>query len=256
RLWCTWVAAVANYLLRKHAAHHGHGEPPASRNPLIWFQRGFERRFERVRLGYRELLIMAMHHRAVFVGGFLIFVFGSFALLPFLGRDFFPSVDAGQILMHARLKVGTRVEESANQFAEIQKAIRQIIPPDELVTIVDNIGLPDSGINMTYNATGTVGTQDGDIQIKLAEGHRPRAEYVRLLREELPNRFPGVVFSFLPADIISQILNFGSPAPIDLQIRGPDMQANYVYANELLRRLRHVRGFADARIQQSLGNPG
>src|SRR5262249_12061164 len=256
RLWCTWVAAVANYLLRKHAAHHGHGEPPASRNPLIWFQRGFERRFERVRLGYRELLIMAMHHRAVFVGGFLIFVFGSFALLPFLGRDFFPSVDAGQILMHVRTKVGTRVEDSANQFAEIQKAIRQIIPPEDLGTVVDNIGFPVSGINMTYNATGTIGTQDGDIQIKLKEGHRPTAQYIRAMREDLPARFPGVTFSFLPADIISQILNFGAPAPIDLQIRGRDLNANYAYAQDLLRRLRHVPGLVDARIQQSQSGPG
>src|SRR6202012_3605026 len=117
----------------------------------------------------------------VFVTGFLLFVFGSFALAPFLGRDFFPSVDAGQILMHVRTRIGTRVEESANQFADIQKAIRRIIPPEELGTLVDNIGFPVSGINMTYNATGTVGSQDGDIQIKLNEGHRPTADYVRQL---------------------------------------------------------------------------
>src|SRR6185295_7160395 len=135
--------------------------------------------------------------------------------------DFFPSVDAGQILIHARGRVGTRVEESANTFADIQKAIRKIIQPEELATIVDNIGIPVSGINMTYNNTGTIGSQDGDIQIKLKEGHQPTAEYVRILREELPQRFPGMTFSFLPADIISQILNFGAPAPIDLQIRGP-----------------------------------
>jgi multidrug efflux pump subunit AcrB len=252
----TLVPTMANYLLQKHDAHAHGADGTASRNPFARFQRAFERRFEAIRYGYRGLLGMALSQRRAFVIGFMAFVVVSFALTPYLGRDFFPSVDAGQILMHARLKVGTRVEESANQFAEIQKAIRQISPSHELVTIVDNIGLPVSGINMTYNATGTVGTQDGDIQIKLAEGHRPTAEYVKRLREELPNRFPGVVFSFLPADIISQILNFGSPAPIDLQIRGPDMQANYVYANELLRRLRHVPGFADARIQQSLGNPG
>jgi multidrug efflux pump subunit AcrB len=183
-------------------------------------------------------------------------VFGSFALVPFLGRDFFPSVDAGQILMHVRMQVGTRVEESANQFAEIQKAIRHIIPGDELGTIVDNIGMPVSGINMTYNNTGTIGSQDGDIQIKLREGHQPTADYVRALREQLPNRFPGVTFSFLPADIISQILNFGAPAPIDLQIRGPNLADNYAYAQLLLRRLRHVPGLVDARIQQSLNSPG
>jgi len=256
----TLVPTMANYLLRAHAPHtdlHGLDGPlPKSRNPLVRFQRGFERGFERLRLGYRELLIMALTRRGVFVTGFLILVAASFALTPYLGRDFFPSVDAGQILMHARTRVGTRVEESANQFAEIQKAIRQIIPPHELATLVDNIGMPISGINMTYNNTGTIGTQDGDIQIKLNEGHRPTAEYVRALREELPARFPGTTFSFLPADIISQILNFGAPAPIDLQIRGPNLTANFAYAQDLLRRLKHVPGLADARIQQSLNGPG
>jgi multidrug efflux pump subunit AcrB len=250
----TLVPTMANYLLRKHEHEHGQEKPP-SRNPLIWFQRAFERRFERFRLGYRELLTLALAHRAVFVIGFLAFVSGSFALTPYLGRDFFPAVDSGQILMHARTRIGTRVEEAAAQFADIQKAIRQIIPPRELDTLVDNIGMPVSGINMTYNATGTIGTQDGDIQIKLREGHRPTAEYVRQLREELPVRFPGVTFSFLPADIISQILNFGAPAPIDLQVRGPNAQDNFTYATELLRKLRHVPGLADARVQQSLNAP-
>jgi multidrug efflux pump subunit AcrB len=256
----TLVPTMANYLLRKHAAHtdlHGLDGPLApSRNPLVRFQRGFEARFERFRLGYRELLTMALGRRAIFIVGFLVFVICSFVLTPFLGRDFFPSVDAGQILIHARTRVGTRVEESANQFADIQKAIRQIIPAHELDTVVDNIGMPGSGINMTYNNTGTIGTQDGDIQIKLKRDHQPTADYTRTLREELPNRFPGVTFSFLPADIISQILNFGAPAPIDLQIRGPDLTANYAYAQDLLRRLRHVAGLVDARIQQSLSSPG
>ncbi|MEN3380333.1 MAG: hypothetical protein V7608_377 [Hyphomicrobiales bacterium] len=255
----TLVPTMANYLLRKHAPHtdlHGLDRPlPPARNPLVRFQRGFEARFERLRLGYRELLEMALSRRPVFVSGFLILVGASFALVPYLGRDFFPSVDAGQILMHARTQIGTRVEESANQFAEIQKAIRQIIPSGELATVVDNIGFPVSGINVTYNNTGTIGTHDGDIQIKLAEGHKPTADYVRALREELPARFPGVTFSFLPADIISQILNFGAPAPIDLQIRGPNQAANLAYAQDLLRRLRHVPGLADARVQQSNSNP-
>jgi multidrug efflux pump subunit AcrB len=256
----TLVPTMANYLLRKHTAHtdmHGLDGPlPPSRNPLVRLQRGFERGFERVRLGYREILSMALRRRAVFVTCFLAVVIGSFALTPFLGRDFFPTVDAGQILMHARTRVGTRVEETAQQFADIQKAIRQIIPPAELATIVDNIGFPSSGINMTYNNSGTIGSQDGDIQIKLNEDHRPTADYVRTLREELPARFPGVTFSFLPADIISQILNFGAPAPIDLQVRGPDLNADFAYAQDLLRGLRHVPGLADARIQQSLNNPG
>src|ERR1043166_6832656 len=251
----TLVPTMANYLLKPHV-DHGHAGKPPSRNPLVNFQRGFEVRFERFRAAYRDLLTLALAHRAVFVIGFLAFVAGSFALTPFLGRDFFPSRDPAQILMHVRTRVGTRVEESANQFADITKAIRQIIPPEELATIVDNIGMPVSGINMTYNNTGTIGTQDGDIQIKLREGHQPTADYVKLLREELPARFPGVTFSFLPADIISQILNFGAPAPIDLQIRGPNLQANYAYAQELLRKLRLVPGLADARIQQSLNGPG
>ena len=255
----TLVPTMANYLLRKHAPHtdmHGLDGPlPPSRNPLVRLQRAFEKAFEQFRLGYRELLALALRHRTAFVTCFLAFVFGSFALTPYLGRDFFPTVDAGQILMHARTHVGTRVEETAQQFTEIQKAIRQIIPPEDLSTMVDNIGFPTSGINMTYNNSGTIGSQDGDVQIKLNEEHRPTAEYVRTLREELPERFPGITFSFLPADIISQILNFGAPAPIDLQIRGPNLKANFSYAEILLRRLRHVPGLADARIQQSLGTP-
>jgi multidrug efflux pump subunit AcrB len=256
----TLVPTMANYLLRKHAPHtdmHGLDGPlPRSRNPLVRFQRGFEAGFERFRLGYRELLTLALQRRAVFVTGFLACVLASFALTPYLGRDFFPAVDAGQILMHARSQIGTRVEENANQFAEIQKAIRQVIPPEELGTLVDNIGMPVSGINMTYNATGTIGTQDGDIQIKLKEDHRPTADYIRILREKLPGLFPGTTFSFLPADIISQILNFGAPAPIDLQIRGPNLAADFDYAQVLVRRLRHIPGLVDARIQQSLSSPG
>ena len=256
----TLVPTMANYLLKPHAPHtdmHGlNGPLPRSRNPLVRLQRSFEAAFERFRLGYRELLILALSRRPVFVLGFLGVVVASFALTPFLGRDFFPTVDAGQILMHARLRVGTRVEETANQFADIQKAIRQIIPAKDIATMVDNIGFPVSGINMTYSGTGTIGSQDGDIQIKLAEGHAPTAELVKTLREELPPRFPGVTFSYLPADIISQILNFGAPAPIDLQIRGPDVNANYAYAQKLLNGMRHIPGVADARIQQSLDSPG
>ena len=255
----TLVPTLANYLLRAHAphtdAHRPAGPLQRSRNPLARLQRRFEAGFERVRAGYHELLTLALGHRAAFVGGFALFVAGSFGLAPFLGRDFFPAVDAGQILMHVRTQVGTRVEENANQFAEIEKAIRQVIPREELTTLVDNIGMPVSGINMTYNNSGTIGTQDGDIQIKLAEDHQPTADYVRALREKLPALFPGTTFSFLPADIISQILNFGAPAPIDLQIRGPNLSANLTYAQTLLRKLRHVPGLVDARIQQSLSSP-
>lgn len=255
----TLVPTLAKYLLQPHAAHTDlHGNEAtlgASANPLVRFQRGFEARFERFRAGYRELLVLALLHRRGFVLGFLAAVFASFLLLPFLGRNFFPSVDAGQILLHARAQVGTRVEETAHRFAEIQKAIREIIPPQELGALVDNIGMPVSGINMAYNNTGTIGMQDGDIQISLREGHRPTEDYARQLREELPRRFPGMTFSFLPADIVSQILNFGAPAPIDLQVRGPDAAANFAHAEKLLRDIRRIPGVADARIQQSADSP-
>lgn len=252
----TLVPTMAKYLLQPHV-HYAEGEgPPPTRNPLVRFQRGFEARFERIRGGYRDLLSMAMARRPVFVIGFLGLVGVSFLLVPYLGRNFFPSVDAGSILMHVRTQVGTRVEESANQLADIQKAIRKIIPPDQIETMTDNIGMPISGINLTYNNTGVIGTQDGDIQIKLKEHHRPTDEYVRALREQLPRMFPGVSFAFLPADIVSQILNFGAPAPIDLQIRGANVAANFAYANQLLSRIRKIPGIADARIQQSPNNPG
>ncbi|GAA0709469.1 efflux RND transporter permease subunit [Dyella marensis] len=255
----TLVPTMAKYLLKPHAPHtdeHGNSAAlPPSSNPLVRFQRSFEARFERVRAAYRDLLAMALEHRRVFVGGFLAFVVASFALVPFLGRNFFPAVDAGQILMHVRAPIGTRVEESATIFANVQAAIRRIVPPEELGTVVDNIGQPISGINTAYNNTGTIGSWDGDIQIALNEGHRPTAGYVRRMREELPRQFPGVTFSFPPADIISQILNFGSPAPIDLQIRGNNLPQNFAYANTLLREIRRVPGVADARIQQSQANP-
>jgi multidrug efflux pump subunit AcrB len=251
----TLVPTMAKYLLQPHV-HHADGEgPPPSRNPLVRFQRAFEARFERFRSGYRDLLGLALTRRPVFVIGFLSFVGVSFLLVPYLGRNFFPAVDAGGILMHVRTQVGTRVEETANQFADIQKAIRKIIPPNEIETLADNIGMPISGINMTYNNTGVIGPQDGDIQIKLKEGHRPTDEHVQALREQLPRLFPGMQFAFLPADIVSQILNFGAPAPIDLQIRGANLDANFPYANKLLNRIRRIPGIADARIQQSPNNP-
>jgi multidrug efflux pump subunit AcrB len=247
----TLVPTMANHLLKPHRSHLEDGARAASRNPLVRVQQAFEAGFERIREGYRGALELALGRRAVFIVGFLGFVAASFLLTPYLGRDFFPSVDTGQILMHARVRVGTRVEETAKKFAEIENAIRAIVPPTELAALVDNVGMPISGINLTYSNTGVIGTQDGDIQIKLAEDHRPTAEYVRLLRAELPRRFPGVTFGFLPADIISQILNFGAPAPIDVQISGANLAADFDYANLLLKRIRHVPGAADARIQQS-----
>jgi len=250
----TLVPTMAKYLLKPHLHHDS--EKPATRNPLVRFQRGFEARFERMRANYRATLVLALGHRKVFVVGFLGCIALSFLLVPFLGRNFFPSVDTGQMLIHTRQQIGTRVEEAAARLADVQRFIRQVIPPHELDTMADNIGMPVSGINMTYNNTGVIGPQDGDIQIKLHEGHRPTAEYVRELREKLPRAFPGISFAFLPADIVSQILNFGAPAPIDLQVRGTDAAANFKYANDLLRRIRLIPGVADARIQQSPNNPG
>jgi len=254
----TLVPTMALYMLHAHPRDaQGNPLPPEpTKNPLVKFQRAFEARFERVRASYRDLLSMALDRRPVFIVGFLAFIAASFLLVPFLGRNFFPAVDTGQILIHVRNQVGTRVEETANRLADIQKTIRTIIPSREIETIADNIGMPISGINMTYNNTGVIGSQDGDIQVKLKDGHRATENYVRELREQLPRAFPGISFSFLPADIVSQILNFGSPAPIDLQIRGANFAANYVYANNLLRKLRHIPGVADARIQQSPNNPG
>ncbi|MDB5618858.1 efflux RND transporter permease subunit [Tardiphaga sp.] len=251
----TLVPTMAKYLLQKHV-HHAEGERPKTRNPLVNFQRGFERQFERFRGGYHGLLDLALTRRPVFVIGFLSFVAVSFLLVPFLGRNFFPTVDAGSILMHVRTQVGTRVEETANQFADITKAIRTIVPPDQIDTMTDNIGMPVSGINLTYNNTGVIGAQDGDFQIKLKEGHPPTEIYVQALREKLPRMFPGVSFAFLPADIVSQILNFGAPAPIDLQIRGANLAANFEYATKLLNKIRRIPGIADARIQQSPNSPG
>jgi CzcA family heavy metal efflux pump len=255
----TLVPTMAKYLLKKHAPHvdeHGDVIPgPRSKNPLVRFQQGFEATFIRTRGGYHDLLALAIEHRKVFVACFLLFIAGSFILFPFLGRNFFPAVDGGQILMHVRVPVGTRVEETAVQFADVQKAIREIIPAQDLNTMVDNVGSYISAINTIYNNTGTLGEQDGDISIALKEEHAPTEGYVKRLREELPRRFPGLTFSFLPADIVSQILNFGSPAPIDLQIRGNNLGANFVYANKILDLIRHVPGVADARIQQSTSAP-
>ncbi|HUO01077.1 MAG TPA: efflux RND transporter permease subunit [Bradyrhizobium sp.] len=249
----TLVPTMAKFLLHPHEHHHG--KAPPSHNPLVRFQRGFEAGFERLRAGYHDLLALALDHRPAFVVGFIGFVALSFLLVPYLGRNFFPSVDAGQILMHVRTQVGTRVEDAAGQFAQIQKAIRTVIPPDQIETMTDNIGMPISGINMTYNNTGVIGPQDGDIQIKLREGHEPTDNYIKALREKLPRLFPGVTFAFLPADIVNQILNFGAPAPIDLEIRGASLEGNFAYAGKLLEKLRHIPGVADARIQQSPSNP-
>jgi multidrug efflux pump subunit AcrB len=243
------VPTMANYLLKPHAPL------PPSRNPLVLFQRGFGAGFEKFRDGYKNILHLALLNRSKVVVVFMSFVLGSFALLPYLGSNFFPDVDGGQILIHARVPIGTRVEETASRFAMIEKSIKKVIPAEEISSLVDNIGLPPSWINLIYNNTGVIGTQDGDIQIALRKGHLPTADYVRELRETLPREFPDTVFSFPPADIVSQILNFGAPAPIDIQIRGANLADNFDYANKLLKEIRLIPGVADARIQQSSKSP-
>jgi multidrug efflux pump subunit AcrB len=260
----TLVPVMAMYLLKSHdAGHmayvmetHGRGAPAKrSRNGLVRFQHAFEAGFSRLREGYRAVLATALAHRWPFVAGFLAFVVLSFALAPFLGSNFFPDVDAGEMTLHVRAPIGSRIEDTAALFDHVEQAIRQTVPPDQLKIIVDNIGLPVSGINQAYSNTGGIGPQDGDIYVTLAAKHAPTADYVRTLRERLPQLFPGVSFAFLPSDIVSQILNFGAPAPIDLQISGPNRDANEVYADMLLRRLRLVPGVADARLQQSSHHP-
>lgn len=255
----TLVPTMAKFLLKPHAPHtdmNGNNiRLPPTRNPIMRFQRSFEAGFEKFRAGYKDLLQLSLSHRWPIVAGFMGFVMATFALVPYLGTNFFPDVDGGQILIHARVPVGTRVEETAARFSRIEDAIRQVIPEQEIETLVDNIGLPPSWINLIYNNTGVIGSMDGDIQIALRKGHQPTADYVRELRKTLPEAFPDTVFSFPPADIVSQILNFGAPAPIEIQIRGANLQANFEYANVLLKEIRRIPGLADARIQQSAKSP-
>ncbi len=256
----TLVPTMANYLLRGGHGGHGHpgpNSPPAarSRNPLKRFQEGFEARFSRVRDTYRSALLLALRRPKTFIAGFLFIVILSFGLQPFLGQNFFPSVDSGEILMHVRAQSGTRIEETARLFDLVEQTVRQTIPPDQLDNIVDNIGLPFSGINMAYQNTGTIGPMDGDALISLKEDHGPTEAFVKQLRTILPQKFPEATFSFLPADIVSQILNFGLPAPINIKVVGNDQQANYAYATDLLKRVRKVPGIADLRIQQVFNYP-
>ncbi|AZC24235.1 efflux RND transporter permease subunit [Pseudomonas sessilinigenes] len=269
----TLVPTLALYLLKPHVPEAGPGHHPedafinhhegeqhapprhALARALLGFQQGFERRFSNVRDTYHGLLRLALARRRPFLLGFLACVLASFALLPSLGQDFFPATDAGALALHVRLPLGTRIEESAAAFDRIEARIREVIPPEELDSVIDNIGIPLSGIDMAYSNSGTIGPQDGDIQVTLKPGHAPTADYVKRLREALPESFPGSQFTFLPADISSQILNFGAPAPLDVKISGPDDAANRAYALELQRRLRHVPGIADLRLQQSTGYP-
>jgi multidrug efflux pump subunit AcrB len=259
----TLVPTLAHYLLRRQSPHDGsdadgnpvHLPTVRSGNLLVRFQKGFEHRFEAIRNAYSGLLQLCLHNRTKVIAGFMGFTLLSFALSPYLGQDFFPSVDGGQIKMHVRAQTGTRIEETTRLADRIGEAIRKIIPADELDGIVDNIGLSVSGINMAYNNSGTIGVEDADILVSLKPNHAPTEDYVKTMREQLPRQFPGTSFAFLPADMVSQILNFGVPAPIDLQVIGDDVRANRKYANALLARIKQIPGIADARIQQAFQQP-
>ncbi len=253
----TLVNTMARFLLA-HQATHGHGAPPApTRNPFVLFQRGFERRFEAVRAFYRRLLITALAGRRLFVAGFMVAVLGSFALVPYLGHNFFPPIESPQIALHVRAPTGTRIEQTGAKADKIEAAIRAIIPPNSLHSIVDNIGLSISGINMAYSNTGSIGAVGRRYpdHLERRPGRTRRLSYVKAMRETLPQQFPGTTFAFLPADIVTQILNFGLPAPIDVQIIGSKMEANRAYAKKLLPRIARVAGVADARIQQAFNAP-
>src|ERR1700733_385763 len=242
----TLVPTLCMYWLRTAAV-----EKAALANPNLWqrFQGGFERRFERLRERYHGVLKSALAHSRMFMIVFLAMAFASMIIYPFLGRNFFPEVDAGQIKLHVRGPTGFRVEDTASLIDHVEAAIRQVIPAQQISSVVDNIGLPVSSINVTYSTSGTVGSSDADVLISLKPGHSPTSKYIHILRRDLPREFPGTSFAFLPADIVSQILNFGIPAPIDIQITGPS-PLNRDVANKLLESVRHIPGFVDARIEQ------
>ncbi len=240
----TLVPTLAMYLLKsKHYTAR-------SRNPLVLFQRGFERFFEAVRDSYRVLLESLLSNRKIFVPIFVLACCSLFALIPFLGQDFFPSTDSGQFILHVRAKSGTRIEEVARLCDLVENSIRRTIPPGEMDSVIDNIGMPYSQLNAQHMVTGTIGSGDADVMVSLKEDHHSTAGYVRQLRSSLPGEFPGVTFSFLPADIVTQILNFGLPAPIDVQVEGTDGVGNRNLANRMLQQLHQVPGLVDLRIQQ------
>jgi multidrug efflux pump subunit AcrB len=246
----TLVPTLAMYLLRPHA----HSDAP-TRNPFAWFQRGFERGFERTRAAYRSLLTGLLSQQAAFVAMFLAVCLAAWFLVPWLGENFFPASDNGQFILHLRAKTGTRIEETARLADIVEAAIRREIPAGELNNIIDNIGLPYSTINYMYSRSGFIGTADADVLVTLKQGHRPTADHMRALRRRLPEEFPGVTFYFVPADIVTQILNFGLPAPIDVQIEGNDLEGNRQVANKILDELRQVPGLTDLRIQQNFDYP-
>jgi len=248
----TLIPTLAKYWLKPHDPHAHHAP---SGNPLILFQRGFEKRFSKLRKRYRSILAGALLRKNSFALGFLGLTLASLLLFPFLGRDFFPSVDGGQIKLHLRAPIGTRLEETARLCDQVEDYIRKVIPAEETSSMADNIGLPISGINLSYSNSGPIGPSDADILISLKEGHRPTADYVKTLREKLPAQFPGVNFAFLAADIVSQILNFGLPSPIDIQVTGVNESNDWIVANKLYDKMRTIPGMVDLRIQQTNAYP-
>jgi multidrug efflux pump subunit AcrB len=249
----TIVPTMAKYLLRGEKKG---AEGAISRNPLVRLQKGFEAAFERFHHSYRGLLESCLHHRAVFLIAFFAVCIGSLVvLIPWLGQDFFPSVDSGTFKLHMRAPTGMRIEETANLCDQVERSIRKEIPAAEVQSVIDNIGLPYSGINLSYSNSAPVGTSDADILVTLSVKHHPTDNYIHQLRLALPKQFPGVSFSFLPADMVAQILNFGLPAPIDVQVVGNDLQGNRQYADALLAKIRYVSGATDLRIQQPFDQP-
>jgi CzcA family heavy metal efflux pump len=250
----TLVPTMAKYLLLEHDDTAAERKR-SSRNPFVRFQQGFESGFERFRHFYLRLLTLCVDHARAFLLLFLLFAVGSLGLTPFLGQDFFPSVDSGQFKIHVRARTGTRIEETAQLCDHVDATIREEIPAKEVVNIVDNIGLPTSGLNLSYSTSAPVGTADADIQVQLSEDHHPTAAYVERLRAVLARQYPGVTFYVLPVDIVTQILNFGLSAPIDVQIVGPNLDANRALAERILNEVRYLPGAADARIQQPFDQP-
>jgi len=248
----TIVPTMAKYLLRNQKV----GEQPESRNPLVRLQKGFEAGFERFRERYHHLLELCLHHRSAFLAVFFAACLGSLALIvPWLGQDFFPSVDAGSFKLHLRGPTGMRIEDTAFLCDLVENSIRQQVPAAEMKSIIDNIGLPYSGINLSYSNSAPVGTSDADILVTLTPKHHPTAVYVDQLRLSLAKQFPGVMFAFLPSDMVTQILNFGLPAPIDIQVVGNDLEGNRAWASALLQKIRYVPGTADLRVQQPFDEP-
>jgi len=234
---------------------HTRAETDARASVLQRVYRSFNTRFERIRAGYSIILAEVLGRRRLFAGAFLGFCALSCGLVFILGRDFFPSVDGGQIRLHMRLPTGTRIEETARVADQVEGVIRTIVPPAELGTVLDNLGVAVSGINKTYSNAGTFGSHDGEIQVSLNDGHRPTEHYVEEMRRELPRRFPGVEFFFQPADMVTQILNFGLPSAIDVKITGADLRADYDIAAKLMKQIQMIPGTVDTHIHQRLDQP-